>query len=69
MNINYINESVISVAVMRRNHTHTLRVYTHTHKHTRTHAEPTGRVQRGEDVCCVSTKLGLLRVHRCETGK
>lgn len=44
MNINYINESVISVAVMRRAHTHT-------------HARPTGRGQRGEDVCCVSTEL------------
>lgn len=48
MNINYINESVISVAVMRRKHTHT-----------HTHSGPTGRGQCGEDVCCVSTKLGF----------
>lgn len=46
MNINYINESVISVAVMRRKRTHT-------------RAGPTGRGQRVEDVCCVSTKPGF----------
>lgn len=34
MNINYINESVISVAVMKREHTHI---------HTLTHSGPTGR--------------------------
>ncbi len=32
-------------------------MHTHTHIHTPTHAGPTGRGQRGEDVCCVSTKL------------
>lgn len=35
-------------------------------KHIHTHAGPTGRGQCGEDVCCVSTKLG---VQRWETGK
>lgn len=43
MNINYINESVISAAVMRRNHT---RIHTC--------GEPAGRGQHREDICCVS---------------
>lgn len=47
MNINYINESVISVAVMRRKHTHRC-----------THARPTERGQCGKDVCRASTKPG-----------
>lgn len=50
MNINYINESVISVAVMRRKLTLT---------HTLTCAGPTGRGQFVEDVCCGSTKRGF----------
>lgn len=46
MNINYINESVISVAVMRK----------HTHTHSHTHSGPSGRGQCVKDVCCLSTK-------------
>lgn len=45
VNINYINESVISAAVMRRNCTHVC---------TRAHIKTTGRGQCGEEVCCVA---------------
>lgn len=53
MNINYINESVISVAVMRR-------------KHTRVREAIGERTVCAEDVCCGSTKRAS--VHRCEAG-
>lgn len=53
MNINYINESVISVAVMRRKHTHM-------------HEANRERTVCAEDVCCGSTKRAS--VHRWETG-
>ena len=45
MNINYINESVISVAVMRRRHTLS---NTHTHAHARTHTHTDMQGQQGE---------------------
>lgn len=56
MNINYINESVISVAVMR-----SMRTLTRIHTHTHTHEGPAGRGQCGKDVGCVSTKPSLLK--------
>lgn len=61
MNINYINESIISVAVMRRIHTRT-----HLCTHTRTHKHMHMPSQRGEDteeedVCYVSTNLSLAK--------
>lgn len=54
MNINYINESVISVAVMRR-------------KHTYMREANRERAVCAEDVCCGSTKQAS--AHRWETGK
>lgn len=54
MNINYINESVISVAVMRG-------------KRTCMHRANRERTVCVEDVCCGSTKRGS--VHRGETGR
>lgn len=54
MNINYINESVISVAVMRRKHTHMREANRE-------------RAVCAEDVCCGSTKQAS--AHRWETGK
>ena len=58
MNINYINESVISVAVMRGKHTHThTHIYVDAHTPTHTHTGPIGTGQCVEDVCCVSTTV------------
>lgn len=57
MNINYINESVISVAVMRRKRTH---------MHEANRERTVYVCVRAEDVCCGSTKRGS--VQRWETG-
>ena len=72
VNINYINESVISVAVMRRKrtlsntHTHT---YTHTHTHTDMQGQQ-GEGSVGKMFVVFSDKARLLGVRRCErTGR
>lgn len=65
VNINYINESVISAAVMRRN------AHTHAHTYTNTHI-CIHRANRERAACgCLLwfCKARLLRVHRSETGK
>lgn len=53
MNINYINESIISVAVMRR-------IHTRTHKHMHMPSQR-GEDTEEEDVCYVSTNLSLAK--------
>lgn len=60
MNINYINESIISVAVMRRIHTRT-HLCTHTHTQTHAYASQRGEDTEEEDVCYVSTNLSLAK--------
>lgn len=57
MNINYINESIISVAVMRRIHTRT-HLCTHKHMHM---LSQRGEDTEEEDVCYVSTKLSFAK--------
>lgn len=53
MNINYINESIISVAVMRR-------IHTRTHKYMHMPSQR-GEDTEEEDVCYVSTNLSLAK--------
>lgn len=54
MNINYINESVISAAVMRRNHTH---------MYSSTHVEATGERKWGVEGECLSfCEAKLIRI-------
>lgn len=64
MNINYINESVISVAVMRRKHT-----LSNTHTHTDMQGQQ-GEGSVGKMFVVFFDKARLLGVRRCErTGR